>query len=105
MRKADPFPSIAAATIVLTKDATLHMTATMTENPENPAENPAPAPLANGKPAKPAKKEDNFFVFLIKLILVVGSRTVVAGATARGDDCDAAAGATPPTQYQDKHPS
>ena len=48
------------------------MTATMTETPENPAEISAPPPLATGKPAKPAKKEDNFFVFLIKLILVVG---------------------------------
>ena len=52
------------------------MTATMTETPENspknPGEMPAAAPLAAAKPAKPAKKEDNFFVFLIKLILVVG---------------------------------
>ena len=52
------------------------MTATMTETPENtpgnPGEMPVPATVASGKPAKPVKKEDNFFVFLIKLILVVG---------------------------------
>ena len=68
MRRIGPIPHTHPATIVLTKDATLHMTATMTETPENPP----PAPLAAGKLAKPAKKEDNFFVFLIKLILVVG---------------------------------
>ena len=48
------------------------MTATMIENPENLPETSAALPLEAAAPAKPAKKEDNFFVFLIKLMLVVG---------------------------------
>jgi signal peptidase I len=38
---------------------------------EAPAEQPSSPPAEADKPAKPAKKEDNFFVFLLKLLVIV----------------------------------
>ena len=49
----------------LTEGNVPNMDTTMNENSETPSPEPQEA-------AKPAKKEENFFVFLIKLVLIVG---------------------------------
>jgi signal peptidase I len=48
------------------------MDATMSQPPLEPAANePAPVTPTAAEPVKPAKKEDNFFVFLLKLVVIV----------------------------------
>ena len=53
----------------LTKDTAANMDTTMDES--TPAENSESPPPETQGTAKPAKKEENFFVFLIKLALIV----------------------------------
>jgi signal peptidase I len=47
------------------------MDAVMTETTTEPLGDPIAEPAAETTPTKPAKKEDSFFVFLIKLVVIV----------------------------------